>query len=1333
MNTFKFFQRLGIFVIAGIVFFMYCIPVNAKTVKQLYPDSSVVLAENLPAGSHTTTFYVDQAHPSASDLNPGTESLPWLTVQKAANTLNPGETVIVKPGSYEAITIKRSGTNENYITIKGVSSPDMSLMDSNEIYDPALKNYLPANAEKNAVIKGITFQGSESQYVEYVRVENFEITSASEPTWNRWVYFRNARHIELNNNFIHESKGQSSYGHAADNIVIRNNTLYRILNVGLTLYGKNWIIEDNEIMHGVIYNTFTGEKLSGDCDALRFFGTGHIIRGNFVHDYLDEEAAGHIDAMQTFTNNPEYNFAHDILIERNYFSNFAQMLMTADANEQQSGGTDTLSGITLRNNIFIGSRAAGILLGVNVNNFTIVNNTLVDTENTGLSIANNCHHTVVLNNIFYNNGGGAQIYRESSKPGSMFDYNLHYPDWSYPPKQPEYNINSIIGEDPEFVNLENPLGDDGIPFTNDDGLRLQKGSPATETGVFGSDMGAYGSFNDKAAPSAPSGLQVTGAVSNEVNLEWNESNDNTGVYDYIIHRDGKKIGTSPFLSYKDATVTDGNSYTYTVSAVDFSGNESAVSNQVVAVTAADTVAPRIISLSVGHNQNELIVEFNKKLDPASAETAANYVLNNDITVLSSSLDADGRTVTLTTSPLQKNVEYTLTVNGVLDRAATPNIIMPDTLVVFTCIMPRDDFADRNMDGWTVIDEGDISAPSSWGFSSYNGVYQTSWIYNGTGRTVDNRLGTFAYWDEQAALNWDNYELYAEIISMESAFGLLFRYQNPLNYYKLEFDSRQDFRRLIKKVNGVETVLASTDGSYPLSEMNKIRVNVHNDQIYAYINDEDIFGGPVTDGSLPMGSVALYTWLNRSASFSNIEVRRVRFSAEADTQPPSVPKGLSASVQSNSSVNLSWGPSSDNVGVAGYRIYRNGVQAATSAVNSYTDTGLASGTEYSYSIAAYDAAGNTSAKCPEVIATTGVGPTDPDDPDNPDDPDDPDDPDNPDNPDKPDDPDNPDKPDNPDNPDKPDNPDTPSTPPDDGDQDEMVPMIEEEDLITKDYPEMVEQLERLYESADIRDNKLNPTYSAMMKREPVISLTPKRQNRLKELAKLTFGDIKGNEWYASHIPMAVYRKLVNGFPDGTFRGSNQVTCAEFLTMMARFNNSEGLIKQKAEQDAQSRASIVKLMGDAWYTNYIVVAQDGLIYPDQYTRESIQKPMTRGEVFYALANYLWSEDIQEGGKYYQMAVDNKPSAFGDTTKTVNLTKPEANGSTAKSYNWYSQLVRALENPEAGVPMDFYPSIMCLKDKGILLGNKGESKWNDPISRAEALALFERLAKVWGEESN
>lgn len=60
-------------------------------------------------------------------------------------------------------------------------------------------------------------------------------------------------------------------------------------------------------------------------------------------------------------------------------------------------------------------------------------------------------------------------------------------------------------------------------------------------------------------------------------------------------------------------------------------------------------------------------------------------------------------------------------------------------------------------------------------------------------------------------------------------------------------------------------------------------------------------------------------------------------------------------------------------------------------------------------------------------------------------------------------------------------------------------------------------------------------------------------------------------------------------------------------------------------------------------------------------------------------------------------------------------------------------AVQDPAAGVPMDFYPAIVCLKDNGILIGNNGESKWYEPVTRAEALALFERLAKVWGEEED
>ena len=90
---------------------------------------------------------------------------------------------------------------------------------------------------------------------------------------------------------------------------------------------------------------------------------------------------------------------------------------------------------------------------------------------------------------------------------------------------------------------------------------------------------------------------------------------------------------------------------------------------------------------------------------------------------------------------------------------------------------------------------------------------------------------------------------------------------------------------------------------------------------------------------------------------------------ADTTAPTVPANLSAAAISASAINLSWTASTDNVGVTGYKIYRGGVQIGTSATNSYSDTGLAASTNYSYSVSAYDAAGNNSSQSSAASATT----------------------------------------------------------------------------------------------------------------------------------------------------------------------------------------------------------------------------------------------------------------------------------------------------------------------------------------------------------------------------
>src|SRR6266853_1639343 len=90
---------------------------------------------------------------------------------------------------------------------------------------------------------------------------------------------------------------------------------------------------------------------------------------------------------------------------------------------------------------------------------------------------------------------------------------------------------------------------------------------------------------------------------------------------------------------------------------------------------------------------------------------------------------------------------------------------------------------------------------------------------------------------------------------------------------------------------------------------------------------------------------------------------------ADTTPPSTPAGLTGAAAGSTGANLSWSISTDNVGVTGYIVRRNGVQVATPATTTYADTGLSAATTYSYAVAARDAAGNISPNSTSVSVTT----------------------------------------------------------------------------------------------------------------------------------------------------------------------------------------------------------------------------------------------------------------------------------------------------------------------------------------------------------------------------
>ena len=114
----------------------------------------------------------------------------------------------------------------------------------------------------------------------------------------------------------------------------------------------------------------------------------------------------------------------------------------------------------------------------------------------------------------------------------------------------------------------------------------------------------------------------------------------------------------------------------------------------------------------------------------------------------------------------------------------------------------------------------------------------------------------------------------------------------------------------------------------------------------------------------------------AANNNSAQSAAVNVSTLPDTAPPTVPTSLAAQVISPTQITLSWSASADNVGVVGYRIYRDTTLIATSPVSPWQNSGLQPGTTYAYAIRAFDAAGNESALTAPVTATTPAPDTQP---------------------------------------------------------------------------------------------------------------------------------------------------------------------------------------------------------------------------------------------------------------------------------------------------------------------------------------------------------------------
>ena len=119
----------------------------------------------------------------------------------------------------------------------------------------------------------------------------------------------------------------------------------------------------------------------------------------------------------------------------------------------------------------------------------------------------------------------------------------------------------------------------------------------------------------------------------------------------------------------------------TFSCVLSNSSESITSAPVTLTVLADTIPPTVSSVRYV-SPTSVVIEFSEPLEIASATNTANYVFADGLPVVSVSFGLDYQTINLTTVPLTSGSNYVIVLNGIRDRATSPNTIATNTQVTF---------------------------------------------------------------------------------------------------------------------------------------------------------------------------------------------------------------------------------------------------------------------------------------------------------------------------------------------------------------------------------------------------------------------------------------------------------------------------------------------------------------------------------------------------------------------------------------------------------------------------------------------------------------------------
>jgi len=446
-------------------------------------------------------LYVAKNHRQANDANPGTENLPWLTIQHAAKKAIAGDTVYIKNGLYnELVTVENSGAPENFITFKEFPGDEVILDGSGlenvfGIFNIYGKDYIrleDMEIRNNSAGFGVLIQHGDSlEYASHIKLKGLNVHHMG----GEVIEMRgNVSHVQINDCIAHHGTPYEGMVWIGINVQgWRGGRPHHITITGCTTYnfdpeGKYGGVRGgiaNErgdhitATHNLVYDAGIGIDIGS--------GDSNIVAYNEIHDCETGIALSSNEDSKVY-NNTIYNIKDEALYSyywikngeghaRNiYFNNViynAGFGVYETNNKNRRYGSGPTYGHQYFNNLFynIGFhgdyRASFYFKGTDRLKF--LNNTIYMNKNhSAIELLDDANHADIQNNIISIDGNVFTVrYDSLSQSGSVIDHNCYH-NRSGSLTDPG---NQSISFDPKFISVTKS------------NYRLQPESPCIDAGT----------------------------------------------------------------------------------------------------------------------------------------------------------------------------------------------------------------------------------------------------------------------------------------------------------------------------------------------------------------------------------------------------------------------------------------------------------------------------------------------------------------------------------------------------------------------------------------------------------------------------------------------------------------------------------------------------------------------------------------------------------------------------------------------------------------------------------------------------------------------------------